>query len=322
VNLLRSLPEQLLRVPATMLQLPLRPLRPEEGLSGGSGPSTMASDPPVELPPGRLIHVRGRGEFFVRDTGGSGPAVVLLHGWMFPSDLNWFRLYAPLAAEGYRVVAMDCRGHGRGLRPVAPFRFEDCADDVAGVIDRLELGPSVLVGYSMGGPIAQLTARRHRDHVAGLVLCATAHEWRDLRMKALWNTMGGLRLFLELFPRHAWRWALRAGGFPDSPTTSWVTTELARGSPLDIAEAGRELGRYDSRPWIHELAGIPSTVVVTTRDTAVPPEKQYQLAASIKASVLEVATDHSGIMLKSSGFCEAIVEALDGVVRERPSVAA
>ena len=311
-------------MPATMLQLPLRPLRPEEGLSGGGGAgrSTMASDPPVELPPGSLVHVRGRGEFFVRDTGGSGPAVVLLHGWMFPSDLNWFRVYAPLAAEGYRVVAMDCRGHGRGLRPVTPFRFEDCADDVAGVIERLELGPAVLVGYSMGGPIAQLTARRHREDVSGLVLCATAHEWQDPRMKALWNTMGGLRLFLELFPRHAWRWALRAGGFPDSPTTSWVTTELARGSPLDIAEAGRELGRYDSRRWIHELADVPASVVVTTRDTAVPPEKQYQLAASIKASVYEVAADHSGIMLRSSGFCEAIVDALDDVAADRARGAA
>ena len=320
---LPSIPEQLLRVPATMLSLPLRRIRPEEGFGPGrGGDATMASDPPVELPEGKLIHVRGRGEFFVRDTGGPGPLVLLLHGWMFPSDLNWFRAYAPLAAAGYRVIAMDCRGHGRGLRPVASFRLEDCADDAAGLIERLELGPALAVGYSMGGPIAQLLARRHREHVAGLVLCATAHEWQDMRMKALWNAMGVLRLYLELFPRHSWRWALRNGGFPDSPTTSWVASELSRGSALDIAEAGRELGRFDSRPWIHELDGIPGAVVVTTRDTAVPPDKQWQLAASLGLPAFEVPVDHAGILFRGSGFPEAILGALETLVGRRSLVAA
>ena len=41
-----------------------------------------APEPPVELPPGRLLHVRGRGEFFIRDSHGDGTPVLLLHGWM------------------------------------------------------------------------------------------------------------------------------------------------------------------------------------------------------------------------------------------------
>src|SRR3954451_4691237 len=90
-----------------------------------------APEPPVELPPGRVVHVPGRGELFVRDTGGDGPAVLLLHGWMFSADLNWFPVYAPLAEAGYRVLAIDHRGHGRGLRTHVPFRLSDCADDAA-----------------------------------------------------------------------------------------------------------------------------------------------------------------------------------------------
>ena len=50
----------------------------------------------LPLPPGRTVLVPGRGEFFLRDTGGDGPPVLLVHGWMFPSDLNWLQSYRPL----------------------------------------------------------------------------------------------------------------------------------------------------------------------------------------------------------------------------------
>src|SRR5690348_11050534 len=74
-----------------------------------------APEPPVEMPPARTVHVPGRGEFFVRDTGGDGPPLLLLHGWTASADLNWYAQYGPLAAAGYRVIALDHRGHGRGL---------------------------------------------------------------------------------------------------------------------------------------------------------------------------------------------------------------
>ncbi len=281
---------------------------------------SMIADPPLDLPDGKLLRVPGRGEFFLRDTGGSGPAVLLIHGWMFPSDLNWFRVYEPLAQAGYRVLAVDCRGHGRGPRPVSSFRLEDCADDMAAVVSALDCAPAVVVGYSMGGAIAQLMARDHPDVVSALVLAATSREWSDLRMKLLWNGMGMLRLYLELFPRHAWRWALRSGGFPDSPTTSWVASELSRGSALDIAEAGRELGRYDSRAWIESLA-MPAAVIVTTKDNAVPPEKQYLLAAALKAPTFEIACDHGGVLIKAARYADVVLEAL-GAVTERETATA
>ncbi len=65
-------------------------------------------EPPVTLPPGRIEHLRGRGEVFLRDTGGDGPTVLLLHGWMFHSDLNWWTVYDALAdpAEGAVLAAL------------------------------------------------------------------------------------------------------------------------------------------------------------------------------------------------------------------------
>src|SRR5437763_6952256 len=140
-------------------------------------------EPPFEMPPARTLLVPGRGEMFLRDSGGDGPAVMLLHGWMATADLNWHAAYGDLSDAGYRVLAIDHRGHGRGLRPLVPFRLADCAGDAAAVLRELELAPALVVGYSMGGAIAQLVAREHPDVVEGVVLSATSQNFQDLQTR-------------------------------------------------------------------------------------------------------------------------------------------
>ena len=66
-----------------------------------------------------------------------------------------------------------CAVTDAGLRSRRVFRLADCADDCAATLVELGTGPVIVVGYSMGGPVAQLLWRRHRDLVVGLVLCAT-----------------------------------------------------------------------------------------------------------------------------------------------------
>jgi len=277
-------------------------------------------EPPVELPPGRLVHVRGRGEFFLRDSGGDGAPVLLLHGWMFQSDLNWYRTYGPLVEAGYRVLAVDHRGHGRGLRTAEPFRLVDCADDAAAVLRELGCGPVTVVGYSMGGAIAQLMARDHRELLSALVLSATAPDWTERYMRRLWRSMAGLRLVLNVFPTSAWRSALRMSGFDDNPTTSWIASELTRGSSRDLAEAGRELGRFDGRPWLDAIE-IPAVVVVTARDRSVPPRKQRELAERIGAATLDDQGDHDSVVVRGRKYAEVLLDAL-ATVREAPARAA
>lgn len=278
-------------------------------------------EPPVPLPSGRVVHVPGRGELFYRDSGGSGPPVLLLHGWMVSADLNWFNAYEPLQGAGYRVLAVDHRGHGRGIRSPEAFRLAACATDAAALMAHLEVGPVLAVGYSMGGPIAQLLARDHPDAVRGLVLCATAQDWQEPRMKMLWRRMSGLRLILGLFPNAAWRRGLRAAGFPDTPVTTWFASELTRGSARDVSEAGRELGRYDSRGWIGRL-DVPSAVVVSSRDTAVPPRKQHELARALGAATFEMAGDHGAVVAQGREFCAALLPALASVAERSETPAA
>lgn len=276
-------------------------------------PALSAPLPPLPLPPGSAVVVAGRGEFFVRDSGGDGPPVLLVHGWMFPSDLNWLHAYRPLRAAGYRVLAMDLRGHGRGLRSGAPFRLADCADDAAGVLSTLDVDPALVVGYSMGGPVAQLLARRHPERVGGIVLCATALDWSDLRQKVVWRAMGGLRLLLGLFPRGVWSAGMRLSG-GSSRESNWVASELSRGSARDLAEAGRELGRFDSSRWTAELRQ-PRAVVLMTRDRLVPPRKQQALADALCVDPVRIDADHDACSLAPALFVTALLAALADVRR-------
>lgn len=258
-----------------------------------------------------------RGEFFVRDSGGQDPPVLLLHGWMFASDLNWWPVYDAVRDAGHRVIAMDHRGHGRGLRSTDPFRLVDCAHDAAGVLRELGCGPAIAVGYSMGGPIAQLLARDHREDVAGLVLCATAQDWHDRHLRLVWRTMAVTRLSLGLAPTTFWHGLLRLGGIPRGARRDWAAAELSRGSSVDLAEAGRELSRYDARPWIGELRGLPAAVVLTTRDRSVLPRKQRALAQALDAATFTVRADHMAVSSHPQRFRQALLAALEAVARDR-----
>jgi 3-oxoadipate enol-lactonase len=271
--------------------------------------------------PARTVGVPGRGEFFVRDSGGSGQAVLLLHGWMATADLNWWGAYGDLTAAGYRVVALDHRGHGRGLRPMVPFRLQDCADDAAALLRALELTPALAVGYSMGGAIAQLLTRDHPEVVSGLVLSGTALHWQDPRTQRAFKALGALGFSLSVAPRVTYQLGFRRAGIPESPRRAWLQSELMRHSARDIAEAGRELGRFDSRPWIADLKP-PVAVVLTTRDELVAPGKQRDLAAATRARVFEVELMHLELGERPKIYNPALLSALESVTPRRDVQAA
>ncbi len=280
--------------------------------------SDFPPEPPVELPPSRTVHVKGRGEFFLRDTGVNGagdseqPAVMLLHGWMATADLNWVGVYRDLAAAGYRVLAIDHRGHGRGLRSLVPFSLSDCAADAAGVLRTLGLAPALIAGYSMGGAIAQLIAREQPDAVSGVVLSATAQHWQEPGVRRYWRTMGAIGVGLALFPAQLWGWGLRRNRLADGPQAAWVESELMRHSARDVAEAGRELGRFDSRPWLRPL-DVPCAVVLTSEDDLVPPHKQRELVAALQAEVFETPIRHLQVSTAGATYNRPLVAALDAV---------
>lgn len=285
--------------------------------------SSEAPVPPLEFPPARTVVVPGRGEFFLRDTGlrepsASGrPVVFMLHGWVGSADLNFGALYEEVAAAGYRVIAIDHRGHGRGMRALVRFRLSDCAADAAGVIRTLGVGPVIVYGYSMGGAIAQLVARDHPDVVSGLVLSGTAQHWQEEELRRTWKAMPFVGLGLAVAPGRGWRVALKRAGLSTGPGVAWLRSEMMRHSAKDIAEAGRELGRFDSRPWLGPQP-FPTAVVLTSADDAVPPAKQRELIAALKADVFEAPVRHLEVGALANAesaarYNPALLAALDSV---------
>lgn len=100
-------------------------------------------------------------------TTGSGPAIVLLHGWLGTS-YHWRKLM-PLLAARHTVVALDARGYGESDKPSSGYDGRTIAADVAGLLDTLGIERAVVVGHDMGAPPALLLAAERPERVAGLV---------------------------------------------------------------------------------------------------------------------------------------------------------
>jgi hypothetical protein len=117
---------------------------------------------------------------------------------------------------------------------------------------------------------------------------------------------------LSLAPVKTWRWGFRRVGIPENEQTAWLLSELTRSSARDIAEAGREMVRFDYRPWLGPLK-VPSAVVITTRDEVVSPRKQRELAAALDAQVFETAIRHNDVSFLRQEYNPALLEALAAV---------
>ncbi|MEV0588789.1 alpha/beta hydrolase [Nonomuraea sp. NPDC050310] len=109
------------------------------------------------------------------ERAGSGPAVVLVGGTGMP-PVAWqlCGLREALVQAGFEVVTYAARGVAPSDAPAAPYTVDDLAADLAGLIEALELGPSVVVGYSLGSFTAELLARTRPDLVRAAVLLAGA----------------------------------------------------------------------------------------------------------------------------------------------------
>lgn len=108
----------------------------------------------------------------IHDSGGKGPAVVLIHGWPLSAQA-WEPQVSVLEAAGYRVVAYDRRGFGRSDKPETGYSFDSLADDLHRVMDHCGLQDVTLVGFSMGGgEVARYVARHGQSRLRSVVFAA------------------------------------------------------------------------------------------------------------------------------------------------------
>jgi 3-oxoadipate enol-lactonase len=272
---------------------------------------------PPGLPLGRRVELPGRGTTFVREVDGppGAPTVLLLHGWIASGGLNWFQVFEPLSRH-FNVVAPDLRGHGRGIRSGHRFTLADCADDSAALCEALGIDRVIAVGYSMGGPVAQLLWHRHRDLVDGLVLCATGQAivpvlHQRVVFTSAMGVIAGTTRMSQIITKLPRSWARRmlprhTGARPDT-LQAWAAAEMRRHNWRMLIEAGHASGNYNAHRWIHEV-DVPTTVLITTKDRAISPMLQARLALSIPHAEIR-RIDDGHLVCASQDFADPLVNA-------------
>jgi non-heme chloroperoxidase len=111
-------------------------------------------------------------ELFYRDWG-TGEPIVFVASWSMTSD-SWGYQMQPLVQGGYRCIAYDRRGHGRSDDPGRGYDYDTLADDLAALLDRLDVKGAALVGHSMSnGEIVRYLTRHGTGRVARIVMIGT-----------------------------------------------------------------------------------------------------------------------------------------------------
>lgn len=267
----------------------------------------------TEMPAGRHLDLPGRGTIFTREAAGptGAPTVLLVHGLLASADLNW-SLAVPELASHFRVVAPDLRGHGGGIR-TRHFDGAQCADDLAAIVELLELGRVIVVGYSLGGLVAQLFARRHPEMVSGLVLCATAHNFASAGGGMAIRALTRAAQYAPARMRWALMMAMLAPRSVDGGQGRWVMDQVGKHDTRAILQAASEAIAFDSSSWLGGMAH-PSAVVLTTEDQVVSPAIQRELCRVLANPIVhEIEGDHFVCVKRPQVFNQALVAACDGL---------
>jgi len=215
--------------------------------------------------------------------------VLLLHGFSLDHS-TWLPVAESLAAEGFRTVIPDLRGHGQSDLGSATPDLTRLVDDVALIIDALELSPVHLVGHSLGAVIA-LHARTNLPQAELLSVTSVAGTERSIQnpvmklgAKFFSSTVGIKILRTQRFGRlmiSTW-----FGKNPDRAQMDWIrllSADCARSTRQRISEATSQIDLRDSL----SIAGLPTMFMVGKRDQATPAKISKRMASAVPAAVFE-----------------------------------
>ena len=221
----------------------------------------------------------------------SGTPVVLIHGW--PLNADMWEYQAPVLAErGHRVVIYDRRGFGRSDQPWSGYDYDILADDLAALMDHLDLRGAVLVGFSMGGgEVARYLSRHGAGRVskAVLVSCVTpmllkTADHPDGVDRSVFDQMvDGLKqdrpTFLATFGKKFYGAGLLNFTVTDG-ILEWTRGLALQASPKATMDCVRAFSETDFRPDMQAFT-VPTLVIHGDADSTVPPDVTGRVAAEM-----------------------------------------
>jgi pimeloyl-ACP methyl ester carboxylesterase len=225
---------------------------------------------------------------------GSGAPVLLLHGFTADGTI-WGWVGEALAPLPLTVQVLDLRGHGQSRSWSCPADVNDFAADVAAVFEQLDLEDLVLVGHSLGGMVIQALAARRPDlvtaRVRGVLLVNTSSRPLATRATRLTGAFLQSRLLdaINRSPRLRFAFARRA--FPSPVPADRIRVQAAIEPP---DRASRRAFRVDSIPDFTRFNAdlkVPTTVLGSARDLAIPARSTAALAESLPNARLRLLPD-------------------------------
>lgn len=267
--------------------------------------------PEVEVRGARL-HYQVRGE--------SGPWVVLVHGALVHSG-SWAD-QVPVLSANHRVVTFDIRGYGHSAAIDGHFSISAAADDLQALLGHLGIESTAVVGFSMGGFIAQELALRAPELVRSLVLVSTAARVGGdaaavFRERASVIERDGLDAEREQHVPRAFSNAFRTA-HPDALRR--YAEEVVSNDPAVVAATFRALADFDAHERLGEVVA-PTLIVAGAQDPALGPDAARELAAAIAGATVEVLPDvgHTLHLETPERFARLVIEFLDAAGPGAPS---
>mgnify|MGYP001216300046 CR=1 FL=1 len=217
---------------------------------------------------------------------GEGPPVVLLHGWM--CNRNFWRDQIEFLSIDHQVIALDFRGHGDSEVPKDGYSLRQLALDVKLLIGRLNLSPSLVVGHSMGGMVAQQLMIDYPEHVSGLVLLATTST--DFEQKLISNQIlleTHKSSFHSAFIKYFGYWFVTNS---DPKLMKWISQQMLQTSEDVALNLIKDYSNIDFRSHLGDF-NIPCLVIGGAEDLSTPPVRSQELAELICGARLEVISE-------------------------------
>ncbi len=206
---------------------------------------------------------------------GRGPVLVLIHGT--PLDTRAWEPLVPLLCEQRRVLRYDARGHGTARSTPIPGTYKPLADDVAALLDKLNVDRAQVVGHSWGGQIAQRFALDHADRVHRLSLLCT----RSAPFPAFHEATAAMRATGRIDPEPALqRWFSPAARAHPYPIVDQVRTWLQEASLAGWAAALDLIADFDVLDDLPQIS-IPVDVICAEFDQVATPEHMTEICNAL-----------------------------------------
>lgn len=218
---------------------------------------------------------------------GEGPPLVLIHG--VGADLtSWDEVTAQLAGS-HRIIRLDLRGHGRSTSIAEPFSLRGFSEDVAGVLDREGIASADIVGFSLGGLIAQQFALDHPQRVRRLALLSAVADRTPQERERLASRLAVLKRegigAIAGAARDRWFTEEFADAHPEKVEARLAS--LLANDPASYAEAYRIFGESDLADRLHEI-GHETLVLTGECDSGSSPRMARLMHERIARSQLVI----------------------------------